>query len=127
ILAAEWGHGRRSNWLSDYHLGVYDEDSGEYIMVGKTFKGLTDKELDTMTKELQDIAYESKRGLVRVRPEIVVEVIVSELQSSSTYDAGIALRFARIKRIRQDLNPKEILTLKQLEDLFNSQFDFKAR
>ncbi len=127
VIAAEWGHGRRSNWLSDYHLGVLNEATGEFVMVGKTFKGLTDHELEVMTKRLQAIAYESKRGIVRVRPEIIVEIIASELQKSTTYESGIALRFARISRIREDLGPSDVTTLRELDETYNSQFEYKAR
>ncbi len=127
VMAAEWGHGRRSKWLSDYHLGVFDTQLGEFVMVGKTFKGLTDIELETMTKRFQDISYESKRGVVRVKPQVVVEVLVSELQKSPTYNSGIALRFARIKRIRDDLGPSDVVTLQELEDLYQAQFEFKSR
>jgi DNA ligase-1 len=127
VLAAEWGHGRRKNWLSDYHLGVIDEATGEYVMVGKTFKGLTDAELETMTARLQKLEVSSSRGVVSVRPEIVVEVLASELQKSPTYESGIALRFARIVRIREDRGPSDITSLNELEQLYESQFRYKSK
>ncbi len=127
IIAAEWGHGRRKNWLSDYHLGVWDADAGEFISVGKTFKGLTDEELTEMTKRLQEIAIGSTKGLVRVRPEIVVEIIAAEIQESPTYNSGFALRFARISRIRDDLDPSDSTTLEELRELFETQFKYKSR
>ncbi|MFW9910619.1 MAG: ATP-dependent DNA ligase [Candidatus Thorarchaeota archaeon] len=127
VIAAEWGHGRRRNWLSDYHLAAWDEDRGEFVMIGKTYKGLTDKELSEMTHRLQEISTQSSRGIVFVKPEIVVEVVAAELQKSSTYDAGIALRFARISRIREDLGPSDATTLKRLNEIYESQFEYKAR
>ncbi len=127
VLAAEWGHGRRNNWLSDYHLGVIDERTGEYVMVGKTFKGLSDVELESMTARLQELEVSSSPGIVNVRPEIVVEVLVSELQKSPTYQSGIALRFARIVRIRNDCGPSDITSLKELEEIYESQFRYKSK
>ena len=127
VLAAEWGHGRRKNWLSDYHLGVIDDRTGEYVMVGKTFKGLTDAELESMTARLQELEVSSSRGVVTVHPEIVVEVLVSELQKSPTYEAGIALRFARIVRIRDDRGSSDITSLNELEAIYEAQFRYKSK
>jgi len=127
IIAAEWGHGRRSKWLSDYHLAVFDEDSDEYVMIGKTFKGLTDSELQEMTEKLQCIQVSKKRGYVEVKPEVVVEVLAAEIQESPKYASGLALRFARITRIRNDKGPEEAMTLKELHAAFDSQFRYKAR
>jgi DNA ligase-1 len=127
IIAAEWGHGRRKDWLSDYHLAVRDEESGEWQMVGKTYKGFTDKEFEEITKRLLDLKVASHRNIVEVRAEIVVEVIASEIQESPTYESGMALRFARISRIREDKGPMEAMTLNELKDLYEKQFRFKAR
>ncbi|MBN2228546.1 MAG: ATP-dependent DNA ligase [Candidatus Thorarchaeota archaeon] len=127
IIAAEWGHGRRAKWLSDYHLAVFDEDTGEYVMIGKTFKGLTDQEFQLMTDRLQELSIGEKRNLVRVKPEIVVEVLASELQESPKYASGIALRFARITRIRDDKKPDNCTTLTELQAIYEKQFHFKAR
>ncbi len=127
IVAAEWGHGRRSNWLSDYHLAVRNEESGEFEIVGKTFKGFTDEEFKQMTERLQRIKTSESRGVVRVKPEIVVEVVASEIQKSSTYKSGLALRFARITSIRNDKTPEDAMTLSDLEKMFDRQFKYKAR
>ena len=127
IIAAEWGHGRRSNWLSDYHLAVRDEESDEFVMIGKTYKGLTDQEFQKMTEDLQKLEISSKGHVVHVKPEIVVEVLVAEIQESPTYDSGLALRFARINRIREDKGPRDVLTLRELREVFDQQFRFKAR
>ena len=127
IIAAEWGHGRRSKWLSDYHLAVRNEETGEFVMVGKTFKGLTDKEFQMMTKRLQSIKISESRGVVKVKPDVVVEVVASEIQRSPTYESGLALRFARIGGIREEKSPKDATTLSEIEKVFQNQFRFKAR
>ena len=127
IAAAEWGHGRRAKWLSDYHLGVIDDETGEFIMVGKTFKGLTDKELEEMTERLLDLRIDDSRRITKVRPEIVVEILASEIQESPTYRSGLALRFARIVAIRDDRSPSDILTIQELRRIYDEQFRYKAR
>lgn len=127
VIAAEWGYGRRSKWLSDYHLGVWDEENESFAMVGKTFKGLTDKELQEMTDQLLSLKIGQTRRVVKVIPEIVVEVLASEIQESPTYKSGMALRFARIVRIRDDKVPSEATTLEELQNLFERQFRYKAR
>jgi len=102
VLAAEWGHGRRTGKLSNLHLGALEPSTGEYIMLGKTFKGLTDAMLEWQTKEL--LARETRRDqwTVYVRPELVVEIAFSDLQTSTRYPGGLALRLARVKRYRND-------------------------
>ncbi|UCE09922.1 MAG: ATP-dependent DNA ligase [Candidatus Thorarchaeota archaeon] len=127
VIAVEWGHGRRSKWLSDYHLAVWDEDSGEYAMVGKTFKGLTDKELEEMTRRFLSLKTGENRHIVQVQPAVVVEVLASEIQTSPTYKSGMALRFARIVRIRDDKGPSDVMKLEELKRMFDEQFRFKAR
>jgi DNA ligase-1 len=127
IIAAERGHGRRSEWLSDYHLAVFDDEKNEYVMIGKTFKGLTDEEFQMMTQKLQQLQVSKRRGLVHVRPEVVVEVLASEIQESPKYPSGLALRFARITRIREDKGPEEATTLSELKASYNAQFRYKAR
>lgn len=102
ILAAEWGHGRRRGWLSNLHLGARDPEAGGFVMLGKTFKGLTDAMLEWQTKEL--LAREVGRDdfTVYVRPELVAEIAFNEIQDSPRYPGGLALRFARVKRYRPD-------------------------
>lgn len=102
VLAAEWGHGRRSGKLSNLHLGALDPATGQHVMLGKTFKGLTDAMLEWQTREL--LARETRRDqwTVYVRPELVVEIAFSDLQESSRYPGGLALRLARVKRYRED-------------------------
>ena len=101
VLAVEWGHGRRSGWLSNLHLGARG-DEGEFVMVGKTFKGLTDELLTWQTAALQALAIGDDGHVVHVRPELVVEVALDGVQVSTRYPGGVALRFARIRRYRPD-------------------------
>jgi DNA ligase 1 len=107
VLAAEWGHGRRQGWLSNLHLGALDPAEGRFVMLGKTFKGLTDAVLEWQTAEL--LARETSRdeATVFVRPELVVEVAFDGIQRSSRYPGGMALRFARVLRYRPDKRPDE--------------------
>jgi DNA ligase-1 len=102
VLAAEWGHGRRTGKLSNLHLGALDPATGEYVMLGKTFKGLTDALLEWQTREF--LARETHRDqwTVYIRPELVVEIAFSDLQESTRYPGGLALRLARVKRYRED-------------------------
>jgi DNA ligase-1 len=103
VLAAEWGHGRRQGWLSNLHLGARDPATGGFVMLGKTFKGLTDELLRWQTERLQQLAVDATDGwVVRVRPELVVEVAFDGLQTSPRYPGGLALRFARVLRYRED-------------------------
>jgi DNA ligase-1 len=102
VLAAEWGHGRRRGWLSNLHLGARDPTTGSFVMVGKTFKGLTDKLLAWQTERFLELETERTGIAVHIRPEIVVEVAVDGVQRSPRYPGGVALRFARVKRFRPD-------------------------
>ena len=117
VLGAEWGHGRRQGWLSNLHLGARDPATGVPVMVGKTFKGLTDALLTWQTAEL--LARETHReGItVFVRPELVVEIALDGVQSSTRYPGGVALRFARVKRYRPEKSPVEADTLDTLRAL----------
>ncbi|RDE11643.1 MAG: DNA ligase [Candidatus Thorarchaeota archaeon] len=126
IVGAEWGYGRRSKWLSDYHLAIRNEETDDYVMIGKTFKGLTDPEFESMTKRLLDIQTGKEGRVIKVRPEIVVEVLVSEIQESPTYDGGMTLRFARIARIRDDKRPEDATTLVELRRLYEARLQYKA-
>ena len=121
VLAAEWGHGRRTGKLSNLHLGALDPANGEYVMLGKTFKGLTDAMLEWQTKELLARETRRDRWTVYVRPELVVELAFSDLQSSSRYPAGLALRLARVKRYRQDKRAEDADTLDSVRRIFAAQ------
>ncbi|GAA1006032.1 ATP-dependent DNA ligase [Streptomyces thermogriseus] len=113
VLAAEWGHGRRAGRLSNLHLGARTADGG-FAMLGKTFKGLTDAMLAWQTERLRRLAVEEKEWGVVVRPELVVEIAYDGLQRSPRYPAGVALRFARVLRHREDKRPEEADTVETL-------------
>jgi DNA ligase-1 len=127
IVAAEYGYGRRHKWLSDYYLAARDPDRREYLVLGKTFKGLTDDEIITMTRRLKELAIEQKHGKVVVTPKIVVEIAYNEIQKSPKYKSGMALRFARITRIRDDKSPDEADTIHRVRQIYEQQFEKKAR
>ena len=114
VLAAEWGHGRRKGWLSNLHLGARNSVDGSFVMLGKTFKGLTDEMLAWQTSKL--LALEAARDAytVYVRPELVVEVAFNDVQSSPHYPGGVALRFARVKRYRPDKSAAEADTIEEV-------------
>jgi DNA ligase-1 len=112
VLAVEWGHGRRKGWLSNLHLGARAPDRDGFVMVGKTFKGLTDDLLTWQTAKLQELAVGTEDGwVVHVRPELVVEIAFNDLQESPQYPGGLALRFARVKRYREDKPASEADTI----------------
>jgi len=127
IIAADWGYGRRHHWLSNYHLAAWNEERKEFAMVGKTFKGLTDEEFSRITKSLLNLKISEKRGTVFVQPQQVVEVAFNEIQASTHYPSGMALRFARIRSIRDDKSPKEIATTRELRQLYERQFMAKGK
>jgi len=115
VLAAEWGHGRRTGWLSNLHLGARDPgDAGTFVMVGKTFKGMTDDLLRRQTEELQRLALATEGITVHVRPELVVEVAIDGVQVSRRYPGGVALRFARVRRYRPDKSAREADTIERV-------------
>ncbi len=133
VLAAEWGHGRRRGWLSNLHLGARDPATGGLVMLGKTFKGLTDEMLTWQTAQLLDLADppESRpagdpreaRGVVRVRPGLVVEVAFDGVQASSRYPGGLALRFARVLRHRPDKPASEADTIDAVRALWTGELE----
>jgi DNA ligase-1 len=126
VLAAEWGHGRRQGWLSNLHLGARDPATGGTVMLGKTFKGLTDALLTWQTERLleladppRDRASEARHGVVRVRPELVVEIAFDGVQASTRYPGGVTLRFARVLRYRPDKTPAEADTIETVRALWS--------
>jgi len=126
IAAAEYGYGKRHKWLSDYYLAARDAETGEFLTVGKTFKGLTDAEIVEMTKRLKELAIKEEPRRVFVVPKIVVEVAYNEIQKSPKYKCGMALRFARITRIRDDKAPEEADTIQRVKEIYASQFSKKG-
>jgi DNA ligase-1 len=116
VLAAEWGHGRRQGWLSNLHLGARDP-AGGFVMLGKTFKGMTDAMLAWQTERLLELATTRDEHVVHVRPELVVEVAFDGLQASRRYPGGLALRFARVKGYRTDKRADEADTIDTVQAL----------
>jgi DNA ligase-1 len=127
VLAAEWGHGRRRGWLSNLHLGARDEATGEPVMLGKTFKGLTDALLAWQTTRLLELADPPRppgapapeHGVVRVRPELVAEIAFDGVQASTRYPGGVTLRFARVLRYRTDKTAAEADTIEAVRALWS--------
>jgi DNA ligase 1 len=127
ITAAEYGYGRRKGWLSDYYLAARDPKSGEFLEIGKTFKGLTDAEIIWTTQQLKAEAVEQEGHRVTVIPKIVVEVAYNEIQKSPRYKSQMALRFARISRIRGDKTPEEADTIEKVKEIYDRQFQVKGK
>jgi DNA ligase-1 len=118
VLAAEWGSGRRKGWLSNLHLGARDPKTGGFVMLGKTFKGLTDEVLKWQTEKLQTLATTQNDWVVHVRPELVVEIAFDGLQQSPVYPGGMALRFARVRRYREDKPASEADSIDFVRSLY---------
>jgi DNA ligase-1 len=123
VLAAEWGSGRRRGRLSNLHLGAYDPESGSFVMLGKTFKGLTDEMLEWQTSRLLELAVSRGDWVVEVRPELVVEVAFDGVQASGRYPGGMALRFARVKAFREDKRPEEADTVATVRAILEGSGD----
>jgi DNA ligase-1 len=118
VLAAEWGHGRRQGWLSNLHLGARNPIDGGFVMLGKTFKGMTDEMLAWQTSRLLELEVARDGITVHVRPELVVEVAFNEVQASTQYPGGVALRFARVKRYRTDKQASQADTIATVQQLY---------
>jgi DNA ligase 1 len=117
VLAVEWGHGRRRGWLSNLHLGARDPATGGFVMLGKTFKGLTDELLRWQTERFQELKVSDNGWVVEVRPEQVVEIAFDGVQTSPRYPGGVALRFARVLRYRDDKPASEADTIDAVQAL----------
>lgn len=118
VLAAEWGSGRRKGFLSNLHLGARDPETGGFVMLGKTFKGLTDQTLAWQTERLRELATSQNDWVVHVRPELVVEIAFDGLQKSPHYPGGMALRFARVRRYRDDKSASEADTIAFVRSIY---------
>jgi DNA ligase 1 len=118
ILAVEWGSGRRQGWLSNLHLGARDPQRGSFVMLGKTFKGLTDEMLAWQTERLLALEIGREGHVVHVRPELVVEIAFNDVQRSPQYPGGLALRFARVKRHRPDKPAAQADTLSAVQEIY---------
>lgn len=125
ILAAEWGNGRRVGKLSNLHLGARDPATGEYVMLGKTFKGLTDVMLEWQTREFLAREVSRDRYTVYVRPDMVAEIAFNDIQASSQYPGGFALRFARVKAYRPDKHAQETDTIETVRAIYAAQSGVK--
>lgn len=121
IIAAEWGSGRRTGWLSNLHLAARDPGSGEFVMLGKTFKGLTDAMLEWQTEALLEREIRRTKRTVYVRPEIVVEIAFDGLLPSTRYPGGMALRFARVRAHRPDKDPEDADSIDTVREIFESR------
>jgi DNA ligase-1 len=121
VLAAEWGNGRRRGWLSNLHLGARDPGTGGFVMLGKTFKGMTDEMLAWQTKEFLEREDHRDGNTVYLRPEIVVEIAFNEVQESSQYPGGLALRFARVKGYRPDKRAEDADTIAEVRRIYAGQ------
>jgi DNA ligase-1 len=121
VLAAEWGSGRRQGWLSNLHLGARDPEAGGFVMLGKTFKGMTDELLAWQTEALKARAIGNEGHVVHVRPELVVEIAFNDVQESPHYPGGLALRFARVKRYRDDKTAVEADTIETVRRIHAAQ------
>jgi DNA ligase-1 len=118
VIAAEWGNGRRRGWLSNLHLAARDPDANTFVMLGKTFKGMTDGMLAWQTERLLELETRREGHIVHVRPELVVEIAFNELQTSPHYPGGMALRFARVKGYREDKRPADADTIGTVRAIF---------
>ncbi len=121
VLAAEWGHGRRRGCLSNLHLAARDPATGDFVMLGKTFKGMTDEMLRWQTERLKALHTAEDQYTVYVRPEMVVEVAFDQIQVSPQYPSGMALRFARVKRYRPDKTPDDADTIDAVRAIYEAQ------
>lgn len=121
IVGAEYGYGRRREWLSDYYLAAIDDETKKFEILGKTFKGLTDRELKEITAKLKELTIKKEGRRVWVQPKIVVEVAYNEIQKSPKYKCGMSLRFARITRIRDDKDPEGADTLQKVREIYKTQ------
>jgi DNA ligase-1 len=120
VLAAEWGNGRRQGWLSNLHLGARDPERNAFVMLGKTFKGMTDQMLAWQTETLRSLAIGQDGHVVHVRPELVAEIAFNEIQQSPVYPGGLALRFARVKRYRTDKRAADADTIETVRAMAGS-------
>jgi DNA ligase-1 len=127
VLAVEWGHGRRKGWLSNLHLGARDPATGGYVMLGKTFKGMTDEMLAWQTERFLGLETRRDDFTVYVRPELVVEVAFDGVQGSPRYPGGLALRFARVKGYRPDKRPEDADTIETVRAIHAGSSGFDPR
>ena len=126
VLAVEWGHGRRQGWLSNLHLGARDPRTGGFVMLGKTFKGLTDEMLAWQTKKFLELEAARDAHTVHLRPELVVEIAFNDIQESPHYPGRLALRFARVKRYRPDKRAADADTFETIQQIYAQMTGLQA-
>ena len=126
VLAAEWGSGRRKGTLSNLHLGARDSHRGGFVMLGKTFKGLTDEMLAWQTKTFLELELARDAYTVHVRPELVVEIAFNDIQESPHYPGRLALRFARVKRYRPDKSAADADTFETIQQIYQQMTGLNA-
>lgn len=126
VVATDYGYGYRHAWLSDYTLAARKNETDGFEIIGKCFKGLTDQEIQDMTKTLQKIKTSEKGRTVTVKPKIVLEIAFEEIQKSQRYESGFALRFARIVRIREDKGPDDVDSIDKIRKMYKQQSKRKA-
>ena len=126
VLAAEWGHGRRTGRLSNLHLGARNPSTGAFVMLGKTFKGMTDEMLAWQTVELRKLAIANDAYTVYVEPKLVVEIAFNDIQASPHYPGGLALRFARVKRYRPDKRAEDADTIDTVRAIYERRLNNKG-
>ena len=121
IVSAEWGHGRKAGWLTQFEVACLDEQSGDYLVLGRVASGFSDEELIAMTERLKPLISGEHGRIADVRPEVIVEVKFEEIQKSPIYNSGYALRFPRLVRVREDLGPEEVNSFARVMNIYNIQ------
>lgn len=126
IVSAEWGHGRKAGWLTSFEVAALDEETGNYVVLGRVASGFSDEQLQEMTERLKPLITGEHGRIVDVRPEIIVEVKFEEIQRSPIYDSGYALRFPRLVRVRDDLSPEEVNSFSRVMNIYNIQLRYST-
>jgi DNA ligase-1 len=127
IVSAEWGHGRKAGWLTSFEVACLDEQSGDYLVLGRVASGFSDEELIAMTERLKPLITGEHGRIVDVSPDVIVEVKFEEIQTSPIYNSGYALRFPRLVRVREDLSPEEVNTFARVMNIYNIQQRYVSR
>jgi len=121
VVGAEWGYGRRTNYIGSYNLACYDPDTGRFLPIGKVGTGITDEQLAELTQRFSDLIVIESGREIELKPEVVFEIAFEELQKSTTYESGYALRFPRLVNIRDDKSPEEADTIGRVEGIYSAQ------
>ncbi len=119
IVSSEWGHGRKAGWLTSFEVAAYDEDTDQYVVLGKVASGFSDEQLQEMTERLKPLITAEHGRIVDVKPDVIVEVKFQEIQKSPIYSSGYALRFPRLVRVRDDLSPEEVNSYARVQNIYD--------